>query len=110
VLVEFGPALVAEAGAQVVLRAALRAAVGQLAAGHRHERPLGALDDLQVADDEGIVERDRAEGLQALVVVLDELDANFRDLHSCSPFFLWQTQTQLRTRNILPARAGFRSS
>ena len=47
VLVEAAAALVAEAGAQVVLAAALRTAVGQLAARHGHERALGPFDDLQ---------------------------------------------------------------
>src|SRR5205823_8988755 len=85
VLIQFGAALVAEAGAQVVLAAAGMAAVGQFAARHGHERPLGALDDLQVADDEGVVERDRAEGLEAFIVVFHELDADFGDNHSSSP-------------------------
>src|SRR5205807_4146504 len=85
VLVQFGAALVAKAGAQVVLAAAAMAAVGQLTAGHGHERPLGALDDLQVADDEGVVERDRAEGLETFVVVFHKLDADFGDNHSSSP-------------------------
>src|SRR5262249_37414797 len=89
VLVELVAALVAVAGAQVVLAAALPAAVRQLAAGHGHERPLGALDDLQVTHHEGVVERDRAEGLEALVVVFHELDPDFGDDHSCSPFYPW---------------------
>src|SRR5262249_19526436 len=87
VLVELAAALVTEAGAQVVLAAAAGAAVGQLAAGHGHERPLGALDDLQVADDEGVVVRARAEGLRPLVVVFHQFDADLGDDHSCSPFF-----------------------
>src|SRR5262245_47981231 len=90
----------------MILAAALRTTVGQLAARHGHKRALGSFDDLQIANDEGIVERHRAEGLQTLVIVLDELDANFSDLHSCSPFFLWHTQTQLRTRNILKPTDG----
>src|SRR5262249_21326153 len=86
VLVELVPALVTVAGPQVVLAAAAAAAVRQLAAGHGHGRPPGALDDLQVAHDKGVVESDRAEGLEALVVVLHELDPDFGDDHSCSPF------------------------
>src|SRR5207247_9590014 len=53
VFVEAAAALVAETGPQMVLAAALRAAIGQLAAGHGHERTLGAFDDLQVPDDKG---------------------------------------------------------
>ncbi len=59
-------ALIAERGPQMVLAAALRAMAGELATGHGHERPGRALDDFQVADDEGIVQGNRAEGLQAL--------------------------------------------
>ena len=99
ILVELAAALVAEAGPQMVLAAAAVAAIRQLAAGHGHERALGAFDDLQVADDEGVVERHRAEGLQALVlvVVFHELDTDFGDDHSLFSFFLWHTQSQLRT-------------
>ena len=85
VLVELVAATVAEPRPQVVLAAALAAPVGQLPARHGHERPLGALDDLQVAHDEGVVERDRAERQEPLVVLLAQLDANFRDLHRWTP-------------------------
>src|SRR5262249_16247572 len=79
VLVELAAALVAEAGAEVVLAAAAGAAVRQFAGGHGHERPLGALDDLQITDDEGVIERHRAERLQAFVlrVIFHELDTDF---------------------------------
>ena len=46
------PALVAVGGLEVILRAALVAVAGELAAGHGDERAVGAVDDLQVADDE----------------------------------------------------------
>src|SRR5262249_13657748 len=109
VLVELAAALVAEARPEMVLATTLAATVGQFAAGHGHERALGALDDLEITDNEGVVERHRAEGLQALVLVaiFHELDTDFGDNHSCSPFFLWHTQSQLRTRNSFqPALAG----
>src|SRR5438105_4696376 len=86
VLVEPAAALVAVPGPQVVLAATAGAAVRQLAAGHGNERALGAFDDLEVADDEAIVKRDRAEGEEAFVVVFHELDPDFGDDHSCSPF------------------------
>ena len=56
----------------------------QLAAGHGDERAVRAVDDLQIANDEGIVERDRAERLQPVIGVLHQLDANLGDLHGCS--------------------------
>src|SRR5262249_26914684 len=64
-------------------------------AGHGYERALGALDNLQVADHEGVVERDRAEGLQPLVLVMifHELDADFGDHHSWFSFILWHLKS-----------------
>src|SRR5216683_4556365 len=114
ILIELGAALVAKAGTQMVFAAALHAPVGQLAAGHGHERALGAIDDLQVADDKRIVERDRTESLQALVfvTVFHEFNADFGDHHSCSPLCLWHTQEQLRTMNtprFIPCSARLRS-
>src|SRR5262245_7335645 len=91
VLVQVVAAAVAVAGAEVILGPAARAAVGELAAGHGHEQALGALDDFQVPDDEGVVEGDRAEGHQALVVLFDQLDADFGDDHSGPPLFLWRS-------------------
>jgi len=57
------PALVAVARPQVILEAAFRAAHRELAAGHGHEGPIRALNDLQVSDDKGVIERDGAERL-----------------------------------------------
>ena len=70
----------------MVLAAALRAMGRQLAAGHGHERAVGAFDDLQVADHEAVVERDRAERLESLARLLHELDANLGDFHGRSPY------------------------
>ena len=81
ILVQACAALVAVAGAQMVLAAALRATVSQFTARHGHELALGAFDDLQIANDESIVKRDGAEGLQPFVVVFHELDSNFGDNH-----------------------------
>ena len=69
----------------MILHAALRAMRGQLAAGHGHKRAVGPLDDLQIANHEAIVERNRTECVQALATVLDQLDANLGDLHGESP-------------------------
>ena len=79
-------ALIAIQRTEMVLVAALRAMRGQLAAGHGHERTIGAFDDLQVANHEAIVQRDRTECVQPLAGDLfHELDANFGDFHVCSP-------------------------
>ena len=85
VLVELAAAGVAEPRPQVVLAPALVAPVGEFPARHRHEHALRPLDDLQVPDDEGVVEGDRAEREQPLAVRLAQLDADFRDDHRCSP-------------------------
>ena len=77
--------LVAKSGAKMVLAAALRTVSGQLSTWHRHEGPCGALDDLQVAHDERIVERDRAKCLESFSRLVHELDANLGDFHGCSP-------------------------
>ena len=82
---ERSAALVAVAAAQVILAAALRAVGREFAAGHGHERAVGPLDDLQIADDEAVVERDRAERLQPLAGVFHELDANLGDFHGRTP-------------------------
>ena len=60
-------------------------AIRELAAGHRHERALGPLNDFQIADHEAGIERDRAEGLQPLVRVVHQLDAYFRNFHGRPP-------------------------
>ena len=57
-------AVVAVSRPEVVLAAAGRAAVHQLAAGHRNEAALVAFDDLDVADYELVVNGDAAERLQ----------------------------------------------
>src|SRR5207302_166774 len=105
-LVQLAAALVAEAGAQVVLAAALRAVVGQLAAGHGHERALGPLDDLQVAHHEGVVEGHRAERLKALVLLpaFHELNPDFGDNHSCTPYFCGPLRSNSEPRTLVSPR------
>jgi len=53
----------------------------ELAAGHRDEMAAGALDDLQVAHHEPVVEGDRAKGVKTLVfpALVKQLDADFGD-------------------------------
>ena len=102
VLVELAAALIAEAGPQMILAAAAGTAIGQLAAGHGHERALGPFDDLQIADDEGIVERDRAEGLQAVSLLSSMSLMRTSVITTGSPFFCGTGELscyeQLRTK------------
>ena len=69
----------------MVLAAALGTMGREFATGHGHERPRRAFDDLQIADDEGIVQRDGAERLQALPRFFHELDADLGDFHGGPP-------------------------
>src|SRR5262249_30721985 len=52
-------------------------------AGHRHERPRLALNDLEAPDDKAVVQRDAGEGLE--FCVLSKRHSYFSDLHR-SPF------------------------
>src|SRR5205814_2703717 len=80
-LIEPAPAVVAVAGPQVVLFLASRAVVAQLARRHRQEQAVVPVDQLHVADDEGVVERQRAERLEAAAVLTAEVDPYFRQFH-----------------------------
>ena len=86
------------------------APVGELPARHRHEHALRALDDLQVPDDEGVVEGDRAEREQPLVVLLAQLDADFRDDHRGSPSGGIRGQRLRTTRTRDSGSSGRRGS
>src|SRR5262249_40265162 len=66
-------AVVAEARTQVVLAAAGGATIAQLSAGHCDEESVRALDDLQVADHDEVVDRDAGEGAQLVRLVLEQL-------------------------------------
>jgi hypothetical protein len=80
--VELSSAVIAEMRPQMVFVAAVSAAVGKLTTGHGNEDALAALDDLEVADDKRVVDRDRAEGKESLVVRRwHQLDAHFSDVH-----------------------------
>src|SRR6185295_8686394 len=60
----------------------LELAVLLLPAGHADEQPLAALDDLDVVDHEAMVEDDRYEGFELLL--LDRKDLDLCDLHCAS--------------------------
>ncbi len=80
-------AVVAIAGAEVIFLATARAMVSQLAAGHREEQPLVPLDQLHVANDEGVVEGQGAERLEAVVLILGlaEFNPDVGQAHRNSP-------------------------
>ena len=85
VLVEAVPQLL-QKRAQVVLLAAPRAVVGELAARHRQEQPVVAVDELDVADDEGVVEGQRAERLEAALGLVAQINAYFCQMHTLCPY------------------------
>ena len=59
--------LIAVVAAHVVLRAALSAPRGHFATGHRDEGSVGALDDLKIANDERVIEGNRAKGAEPIL-------------------------------------------
>jgi hypothetical protein len=79
---ELGAALIAKSRAQVVFPSALGAMHRKFSRGHSDEQSVGSLDDLQVADDEFVVERDAANGLEPVARILNQFYANVRDIHS----------------------------
>jgi len=81
VFVQPHPAVVAKAGAKVILLATARAMVAQLARRHGQEQPLRAFDQFDVADDEGVVEGEGAERLEPSSGLAAEINADFRQLH-----------------------------
>jgi hypothetical protein len=74
-------ALIAILRAKMVFHSAAGAVRRQLAARHGHKRPIGAIDNFQIAHDKAIVERDRTKRLEAFTRLFHELDANFSDFH-----------------------------
>jgi hypothetical protein len=60
ILIEPGAALVAEPGAKMILFTATPAAIAKLSAGHRQEKPIIPFDQLHIANDERVIESQRA--------------------------------------------------
>ena len=60
IFVQSRPALITEPGTQMVLLAAAPAAVAQFSAGHRQEKPIISFDQFHIANDEGVIESERA--------------------------------------------------
>src|SRR4051794_23845380 len=81
VLIEPASAPVAEPRAQVIFLPAARAMIGELSRRHRQEQSVGTLDQLDVADDEGVVEGERAERFESAARVAAQVDAHFSELH-----------------------------
>jgi hypothetical protein len=66
VLLQFGATVIAIVGSQMVFVTTALAVAAQLTAGHGDERSVCAIDDFQVSDDKGILDRDRAEASQTV--------------------------------------------
>jgi hypothetical protein len=86
-LIEVTAAVVAEAGPKVIFLTASLAVIGQLARGHREEKSVVAFDQFDVSDDEGVVKRQRAECLEAIILVMAvaEFDPDVSQAHNNSP-------------------------
>ena len=85
IFLELQAALIAETRSQVILASAFRAVCRELSAGHCHERSVRTFNNLEVANDKTIIERDGTEALQAIVRIFHQFDAYFRDFHVDSP-------------------------
>src|SRR5687767_4538020 len=85
VILQPSAALVAIGRPEVVLTAALWTMRGQLAARHGHKGTIGALDNLQVANDKTVVKGEGTESLETLARIFHELDAHLGDFHGRSP-------------------------
>jgi hypothetical protein len=77
VFIESQAAVVAVTGAEVVFLAAALAAVAELSGGHGEEQAVVAFDQLHVANDERVVEGERAECFEPAAVSGAEADADF---------------------------------
>jgi hypothetical protein len=73
--------MVAVIGTQVIFVVALRAMSRQFTTRHGNERTVSTIDDLQVADNEGSVDRDRAKRSQPIFRPFHQFDANFGNFH-----------------------------
>lgn len=79
---EFATALVAKAGPQMVFSVTLQTAIRQFATRKGHEPTIDSFDNLEVEHNKSIVECDRTEGSQTLMIAaVDQLHANFGDNH-----------------------------
>jgi len=76
VFVEAMAAMIAVAGAQMVLFIAMRAMIGKLAGGHRQEKAIVPVDQLHIPHDERVIEGQRAEGLESATALAAKIDAN----------------------------------
>lgn len=81
VFLKFCSAVTAEFCPQMVFAAAFTAMVAHFAGGHCNKQTTGSFNDLDVADDEFIVERHRAERLETIILISYKFDPDFADLH-----------------------------
>jgi hypothetical protein len=78
--------------------------VAQLARRHREEESFRSFDQLHVADDEGVVEGERAKRLESADVIsaAAEIDANFSELHGAPQVARLQMWNTRHTTNDAP--------
>lgn len=76
VFIEAMAAMIAVTGAQMVLFVAMGAMIGKLAGWHRQEKTVIAVDQLHIPHDEGVIEGQRAEGLESAAALAAKIDAN----------------------------------
>jgi len=77
IFIEAMAAMIAVAGAEMILFIAMGAMIGKLAGGHRQEEAIIAVDQLHIPHDERVIEGQRAEGLESAAALAAEIDANF---------------------------------
>lgn len=77
--VQFRTTLVAVRSSQMILIVASLTVAAEFATGHRHEWTACAVDDFQISDDEGVINRDRTEGSKTILGTFHQLDSNLGD-------------------------------
>ncbi len=82
------PTLVAVTASEVILVAAFSAARGHLSARHGDKWSVHSLNDLQIANDERMIYRDRTKSAKAIFRLFHQFDADLGYFHGvyCTPF------------------------
>jgi hypothetical protein len=82
---ELCPALIAEAGMEMVFGAAGIAARHDFAGRHRDKKAVGSVDDFDIADDKTAIEGNAAKSAQPILALRRELDGDIGDFHVAAP-------------------------
>jgi len=77
VFIEAMAAMIAVAGAEMILFIAMGAMIGKFARRHCQEETIVPVDQFHIAHDERVIESQRAEGLESAAALAAEIDANF---------------------------------